>query len=568
MVRATKFHNVPDWAVNCKARKVGLDKGWTWDTETDENLSKFLRKYCRSQYCEEDDWEPLPFQEEILKSLLCWRDERGKRGITTGCVHMARGNGKTYLAACLVLWQLLYPEYSAANIFSASVNAKSARQIWLEVRHFVTNSYNAEVFRPFKVEITKAAGQESIKIGATNASYYAVSSEGRTSLGHNLSTAILDETSFLDEENGSLLWAALTTGQLKRKRGVLRLSISTASFNLNGFYHTELYSKAKRQLASDDENPDPRFYGYVAECPLELIHEPRGWRMANPGMGTAEREGIFSEETFREQHYEPAKDNPVSWTHFQVLNLNRFAQSRSGDWFAIDKYDEAEETIPDEDLVDCPCVVGIDGSEAVDPTSVTAVFVLGDGRYYAKSWGWACEGGARRRDRGNLPSYYSFKKDRNDKEDTEENFWVQDGDTIELEQVKDFLVELASKYAVVEYVFDGYGMKYIGEFLDANGFEVSRMAQTAKDFTAPIREFVRLVSEGKLIHPKNRWQRYCLCNAIVKIDANKELKFDKRNAVDKTDAAISLVMALGRAVSLEVETVERATSYDTEVVFW
>jgi len=98
--------------------------------------------------------------------------------------------------------------------------------------------------------------------------------------------------------------------------------------------------------------------------------------------------------------------------------------------------------------------------------------------------------------------------------------------------------------------YDPYNGQVTGENLAAKGITAARMAQNPSNFNEPIRDFLVLMDEGRLLFDDSKMLRWCFNNAVIARDRQDRWMFDKRESKDKIDPVVASVMAY-RIASLQ-----------------
>jgi phage terminase large subunit-like protein len=142
---------------------------------------------------------------------------------------------------------------------------------------------------------------------------------------------------------------------------------------------------------------------------------------------------------------------------------------------------------------------------------------------------------------------------------------ITEGDRIDDGAILDYLRSVVRTYRVQSVVFDPYSAFMMMGAVEAEGVTVYRMAQTGKYYSAPMKDFSKAITEGRILHDGSPWLRYCLQNVRVDEDRSGYIRPARNKSIDKIDAAISTLMAFSQAAAQPAEA--RTSVYDTRGIF-
>ena len=340
--------------------------------------------------------------------------------------------------------------------------------------------------------------------------------------GYNSSLTVLDEGAY---HKSSALFDALSNAHIARPNG-LRVSISTSGFDVTGWYH-EQYAKAKRIISGEDL--DTITYAQIYEAdPTSDPLDPAQWALANPSLGTSFTKDVFALEMAS------AQNSPTEWLRFLRQRLNYWTRPDDLAYFDVQVWDRYKTEEPD--LKNCPVYIGVDLSLTTDPSSVSALFDLGDGKFYAKSWAWVAEQGVKFREKTSLTRYTDFS--------SHDYFQITDGDMIDHDLIQNFIIDLTKQYNVRGVSFDPTSAFVMMNKIEAEtGAEVTRVPPMYRYLSAPLMSFRKSIHDGKISHDGNDWLRYCL--SCVRCDENEmgEIRPSVRKSVDHIDGFYALLLA-------------------------
>lgn len=501
-----------------KADALALEQGAGWAQDEADKIIKFAEAFVKPQYIN-GKFKLLEWQKRFLSNLYAWRwkqDER--RRFRFANLHIAKKSGKTLLVSIICMYELLASGEPSPYVSACAASKENASQIFKELKHSIEAS-------PFKEFCQIANHTKRISVPSLNAEFRTFASQGSRIHGEPVSTAVIDECHAIKDVE---VYRAIRYNTDARPNGLV-VAISTAGNDTSHFYYQQIYSKSKRVLSGDDL--DPTFYAEVHEADKESDYEKdeTQWYRANPSLGVS-----FPVDQFR-RDLQAAKANLGEWLNFCRLKLNIFVRPDETAWLDVSDWDRYRRDIPEDELKQYDCVVGVDLSEVADPTSVSVVYDLGDRNYYIKSTAWVAEAGLEYRAKTALPKFETFI--------AAGSMIATPGDMIDRDKVRDHILKLCETYKVGQANFDPHSAYVMALDIENEGYKVARMVQSPRNFNLPMVEFARAYREGRIWHDGSTWLRYCLSN--VRVDVNKygEIRPYKRKCVDFIDGAISTLLA-------------------------
>jgi phage terminase large subunit-like protein len=124
--------------------------------------------------------------------------------------------------------------------------------------------------------------------------------------------------------------------------------------------------------------------------------------------------------------------------------------------------------------------------------------------------------------------------------------------TYPIEDLTDSLLEALEANDIGTAAYDPYNGQQLGEKIAKKGAVAARMAQNQANFNEPIRGFIDLMKNERLVFADSKLLRWCANNAIISKDRQDRWMFDKAKSKDKIDPIVAAVMAY-RIASLQPE---------------
>ncbi|MGL6072625.1 MAG: terminase large subunit [Fimbriiglobus sp.] len=518
----------PKWAIRTRADMLALAQGYYWDEEEAERPIRFAEKHLKPKYTA-GEFELFEWQRRFIRSIYGWRRPDGSRRFSKALLHIGKKNGKTLLTAILAQYELYAGRSASPLIVSASTTADNAGQVYESMAASIRK--NSKLKRATKF----TASEQKIQCSKRDGEYWAMSSDAPGAEGWNISFAIIDEA---HAHKNPKLYNTLEFGTSGRPDGWMVI-ISTAGDDKTHFYYS-LLQKARRIQSGEDL--DLIFYAEVYE-PKEsedpaYLDNPDTWKAGNPSLDLYDG---FTSERFR-LAWESAKTDPLTRANFIRYRINLFTRLAEFEWIPLDHWDGSIEQPNWSLLRTCKCYLGFDGSLTTDPTSLSAVWLLPEARYYVCSWAWVAEAGLELREKSNMPSYRQYE--------AEGSMFITDGALIDKESVRAKILELRGDgHQIEKLVCDGNGAHIFGSELIHEGFDVVFLSQTFANFSEPTKRFPADLKAGLIRHNGSTWLRNCLHSVRLGQDRDERVRPIRAKSLDKIDGAVSLLMAFGFAAA-------------------
>lgn len=482
-----------------------------------------------------EDW-----QKAFVANLFGWKRPDGTRRYRKALLYIARGNGKSELAAAINCVILYLDDEPGAQIYSAAAKRDQTRFVFDPTCKMI----RACPEMAERAEIYKGA----IVVG--DKSYKTISREATTEHGGNTHFADVDE---LHAQPDRDLVDVLQTSMVKRRQPLL-LYMTTADFERPSICN-EIHDYASK--VRDGIIPDGEFLPAIFEAGRDDDWtDPETWRKANPNMGVSITEEALAS-LCRDAQQRPSFENTFKRLH---LDLRTEQASR---WLPMEKWDACTEVTEPvawrkqalEALRGKTCTGALDLGSTSDLTAFVLLFEhpTKKGGYLALPFFWVPMASARRREERDRVPYLQ---------------WIKQGFITPtegvFEEVTDFafvrrdINDLASRYSLpkspdtgrpevaLDRLFQGDQM---ASDLTADGFDVVAFGQGFLSMAAPSKKLEELVVAGLLEHGANPVLRWMASNAAADEDAAGNIKPSKKSSSEKIDGIVALLMALGRAMA-------------------
>ena len=465
-----------------------------------------------------------PWQRKIINAIY---DGHTRRAI----ISFARKNGKTALAAWLLLLHLCGPEAKPnSQLYSTAMSKKQAAKLYdLAVKTVRMSPVLANVIT------TRDSGKE-LACPELGTVYEALSAEAKTAHGASVAFVVHDE---LGQVRGprSELYEAVETGSGAQEEP-LSVIISTQAPNDNDLLsimiddaQVENDRRTKLFLFTADENLNP--------------FTKKAMRQANPAYGDFQNEKEiidFASDAKRMTSLEPAYRN---------LYLNQRVE-QSNPLIAKSEWKKCGGVVHD-DWGEAEVFAGLDLSSRKDLTAFVLMAKI-NGFWEVKPFFWTP---------GETLAQRALK-DRVQYDVWHKKGFLQTcpGKAVQYEWVAEQIAALFEMYNIIRVNFDDWKWDSLRPWLvkaempeeEIEKFNATR--QGFKTMSAAVDAFEDMVLEGRLAHANHPVLSFCVNSSTVLLDPAGNRKIDKSRPGARIDGAVALAMASSAAALHEQDAPE------------
>jgi phage terminase large subunit-like protein len=505
----------------------------TYDATEARRRLEFFRR-CLRHVKGEKGGQPFmlePWQQAIIANMFGWKWPDGTRRYREVFLYIPRKTGKTTLAAGVVLSVLFQDDEPGMEIYSAAADRDQASLVFAQAEGMVLQEPElAQLCQVYKTARSIVREQRA-------SSYKVISADANTKHGFNSQLVVIDELHA--QPNRELVDVLITSTGARRQP--LIMHVTTSDFERPSICN-EKYDYACK--VRDGIIDDPSFLPIIYEAPKEWQGEtcdytnpayyanPAIWKHANPNLGVS-----LSQE-YMERECKRAQETPSYLNTFLRLHLNVKTQQDVA-WLDMTQWDACEDASLDpEDLVGQPCWAGLDLASTSDLCALVLVFPEQGNAILPFFW---------------LPRETALIRERRNR--VPYPAWVQqgfikvtEGNVTDYDVIRDDILALAERYDIRELAIDRWNSSQLQTQLAASGMEIVPFGQGFASMSAPTKEVERLVLARELRHDGHPVLRWNMSNVMIETDAAANAKPSKKKSSEKIDGAVSLVMALGRAM--------------------
>lgn len=504
-----------------------LQKKWDteeyyYDTEEAKKIFQFVSKLTNDRGASRK-FELLEFQFDIITEILCVRRKSdGKRKHREAHINIPRKNGKSFLAAIIVVYLFFCQKHIFGALFILTANTtKQAGELYGTVEHFIKTNRTlrryCKITSSTKTIIRKDNGNKLMVL----------SSDADNADSFNDYLAVLDE---VHQAKNDEMYGKLRTGQGAWEEPLI-ITITTASSGEDPKnLEMQLYTMAKKIEAGEEE--DPTFYYKIYEAKKDCNVEDREeWYKSNPALG------VFRKLEDLENFAKRIRLMPMQENMFRRMFLNQHvALDHEKGAINMDLWDACTKKVDVKELEGWKCWNGLDLSSKNDITGFVQVFYEEtSGRFII------------------VPHLYTPKDTlayRQQKDNNPYDYWVKKGDLIALpgkyvkfDAMLDHMMDLSDRYRFEQIGFDRWGSATILNRLE-DQWDIIPIGQGTKTMTQVISDFENLLVDERLVIADNECLRFMAKNCVAVYDEMLGVKYSKKKSRCKIDGIIAMLMGL------------------------
>lgn len=462
-----------------------------------------------------------PFQSFIIGNLFGWKGADNLRRFRKAYIEIAKGNGKSPLAAGVGLYGLLASGEEAAEIYAAAVTRDQANILFTDAKRMIEAS--AKLSKRVLVNVRNLAVLDS------NSYFRPISSEARSLDGKRVFMALIDE---IHEHPNALVVDKMQAGT-KGRREPLIFEITNAGYDRESvcWHHHEYSEQILKGTVENDE-----WFAYMTGLDEgDNWKDEKIWIKANPNLDVSVTRRYLREQV-REAIGMPSKENIV-----KRLNFCQWTQQNNR-WINTEVWNENNTgEISESNLVGRRCYGGLDLSSVSDISAWVMAFPDDEDpdkiAVLARLW---------------CPEDRLY--DSSNKYKEQYQMWhrqgfleITPGNCIDFAFVKAKILEDAQRFQLIDMNIDRlFQAHQLSMELIDEGIAVCGMGMGYLSFAAPMKDFERRLLARKINHGGNPVLRWMADNVAISQDPAGNIKPNKAESQGKIDGIVGLVMAIDR----------------------
>jgi len=487
--------------------------------------------------------ELAPFQKFVWAVVFGWlgtHEDTGEevRRFTDVHLEKARKGGKSTEIAAIGNYGLCSDGEVGAEIYSAATTMKQAKEVFniakSQLRKF-KQDYKV-LYKDF--ELLK----ENITYHPTESKYEPLPNEAERLDGSSPYYALFDEYHAYKDDS---MIQILETGMGARDNP-LSIKITTAGNNIKGPCYKS------RKVAIDvlhglitDERSFSMIYTMDEE---DDWHNKELWVKPNPNIGVAPYWSYMND------RYNKALKGQSAEIQFKTKNLNIWTTTGST-WIKAKDWAASGNEFDWQECKGRPCWIGMDLSTSKDLTALMYYFPPVDGyedhkvlcKFYCP------EDNAEERSKSDKVPYVEWGK--------KGYMTLTAGPAVDYDYILKDLNESKQYFDIQVLEYDpALAYKLVSQ-INQMGIETSIYGQNTRDMNAPIMHIEELVSKREFNHGNHPVLAWNVSNAVMYMDTNGKVKFDKKKVVERIDGCVALAMAVGGYLT---DGVPKKSKYETQ----
>jgi phage terminase large subunit-like protein len=209
------------------------------------------------------------WQKDLILDLFALED--GLRRYRRAYIQMARKNGKTFLMACVALYEAVFGELGGEVYFVAGDRMQASRAFG-EIRKIVQSDPELRGLFTFY--------KHSAEVSSTGTILRVLSAEAGLQLGLEPSFVVFDEVAVQPNDR---LWNAMSLGSGTRSQPMI-VGISTPGWERDSLAY-RLYQHGRKVASGEIDDPTFFFRCWEPSDPEADHTDPKVWAEANPSLG-------------------------------------------------------------------------------------------------------------------------------------------------------------------------------------------------------------------------------------------------------------------------------------------
>lgn len=460
----------------------------------------------------------------FVVQLFGFRDKNGRRRFTEALLSVARKNGKSTLAAAILLVCLCLESEQGAQLLSAATTGQQARIVWTIAKRMVErtpdlrNTFDVE---PFANAIARP------QIGGI---FRPVNAKASTQDGLNPSHCCLDE---IHAHRTHDLLNVLRSSAGARQNP-LWLYTTTEGYETPGPW-PELRNYARQVLLGNFDADHFLAVMWALDDTDDEFDETR-WIKANPMMPSMPM--MLPELRKLAQN---SKAMPGTHSEFRIKRLNLPA-SAVGAWVNLPAWKQCAGNVDEDALRGAPCWAAFDLATTMD-MSAWALLWLHHGLWYSRVRYWCPEAQVTlRTDRRSAPY----------------GGWVAGGfvqattgNVIDYGIIQTAIEKDCAEFSPIKIVYDPWNATQLVTNLMDGGLELEAFIQGPRSYHPAMQAFEIAYTSGNFRHPNNPVLTWNASNVVARYDINMNMAPDRKRSADKIDGMCALLMAFGAAAKYQ-----------------
>lgn len=538
MIKLACFRHLQDLR---RAEEKLTDFPYYYDLEKCDKILKFAR-LCPNV----DTGEPtelMDWQKFILCQLVGWRTVDNYKRFSRVIVSVARGQGKTYLMAIIMVYSFLIESIGLSNqdFLVASINYKQTSKILGYIKTMLRKIVDTEPFTQLATEIgldAKSLGTQNDQIimRKRNNVLRAISHEAGQYDSFHFTTAIFDEIGELKDRTNI---SKIISGQVKVPNRQF-IQISTAYPRPGVPFHED--EQMIQQAMEQDWNREADTYlGLIwSQDDLNETYKPETWVKSNPLLLLKCQKEVLLQGLLDKRDSDLLTGNV---NDFQNKNLNMWLQESVDSYLKLADIEQA--VIPCFNIRSRQVYIGFDYSMFSDNTAIAFVYPYvesGIEKWHIEQHSfipWQKAGSIDAKEKQDGLNYRELAKKGYCTITDHPQGMIND------DQVYQWLLDYveSNNLEVIFFGYDTWGMTIAIKMLEINtSWPLNPIRQRTSELKEPTKFLQKCFVENTVTRLNDKIMEKSLMNAQIKEDS-VGIQIDKASATFKIDVPDAIINA-------------------------
>ncbi len=463
-----------------------------------------------------------PWQEKIVRQIF---DDSGKARYRTVFIGIPRKQGKTELAAAILLYLMFGTGKKGQRLFSASGTREQAALIYGAAASMIRQS------QALSDVAIAYDGYKRIECRPIEGKYQALTSEHAQQYGLRPSCVMLDELWVLPNRD---LYNALMTA-FGATIDPLTIMISTAGWDRTSLcYEQWMYARGVR----DGLINDPTFLPILFEAPDDCDWtSPDVWHAVMPALED------YCQLQFIEEQCRKAQQLPAYENTFRQLYLNQWTEQAER-WINVEAWNACEACLGDKPASHYfgqPCYAGFDKGVTGDMSAFWVAWPTSDGVKISGRC-WAPRDGKWRDEIRNKDRYERWAKMG--------LLHFTPGNAMDGNQIKNDIIAFNDHTPIISMFADrAYCTDLLNELFNEAMIPIKGIPQGPVTLNEACVYLEELVLSQRIEHGGNEILNWAVANCSLKRGTTGLVHPDKSSATERIDALSALINALAAMIA-------------------
>lgn len=430
-------------------------------------------------------------------------------------LYIARKNGKTLLAACILLYLMISDGEKASEVYTASTKQDQAKLAWDMAKQIILNS--PILYNRFKITVYGIFAGEH-----RECFFKALSKDSKSLDGLNASAYLIDELHAITDDNIiDVLWDSTVAREQPLEIITTTMGTTRASTFDNKYEYDEKF------LLGVYEDIGLAVFCYELDEESEYKNINNAIK-ANPNIDVSlSKENVIEE--LNKVENDSSKKSDILCKRFNVRMTN------SQSWLSFESFNN-------ESIIDLPSIKekiaigGFDLSRTGDLTAFNTMYFV-NGNIVCETMYWCTAQFLKKHEKAKV-NFYKW---------VEMGYLRISGDSkIDYHDVSNYIIEQFQKGVTYQFImYDSYSATYLIDEISSFGFAKDKclipVIQGFKTLSIPMQTLEGYLKDKVILYQNNPITKWCFSNSVLVKDRNGNWMLDKSNYERKIDGVSTIL---------------------------